>query len=112
MCAAPHTCSLRAAPVRWPSDLSYNNNVSPNNNARAVPRVRQIGLMGGPAKKIDPETGKAKAVPGVSIFVGGRVGEAAHLSLEPYKRGVPMADDDLLPELVEIAKEHFGATDK
>ena len=68
--------------------------------------------MGGPAKKIDPETGKAKAVPGVSIFVGGRIGEDAHLSLEPYKKGVPMADDDLLPELVAIAKEHFGATAK
>ena len=68
--------------------------------------------MGGPAKKIDPETGKAKAVPGVSIFVGGRIGEDAHLSLEPYKKGVPVEDDELLPELAAIAKEHFGAVDK
>ena len=56
--------------------------------------------------------GKMKAVPGVSIFVGGKVGESAFLALEPYKKGVPMADDDLLPELVAIAKEHFGAVDK
>jgi len=75
-------------------------------------QVADIGLMGGPAKKFDEASGKMKAVPGVSIFVGGRVGEDAHLSLDPYKTGVPMADEDLLPELVAIAKEHFGAVDK
>ena len=75
-------------------------------------QAADIGLMGGPAKKLDPESGKMKAVPGVSIFVGGRIGEEAHLSLDPYKKGVPMEDDVLLPELVAIAKEHFGATDK
>jgi len=71
-----------------------------------------IGLMGGPAKKLDPETGKTMAVPGVQIFVGGRIGEDAYLSLDPYKKGIPLEDEDLLPELVAIAKEHFGATDK
>ena len=35
-----------------------------------------------------------------------------YLSLDPYKTGVPMADEDLIPELVAIAKEHFGAVDK
>jgi len=35
--------------------------------------------MGGPAKKLNPETGKSMAVPGVQIFVGGRIGEDAHL---------------------------------
>ena len=74
-------------------------------------QVADIGLMGGPAKKMNAE-GKMKAVPGVSIFVGGRIGEDAHLALDPYKTGVPMADEDLLPVLVDIAKEHFGATDK
>ena len=38
-----------------------------------------IGLMGGPAKKLNPETGKTMAVPGVQIFVGGRIGEDARL---------------------------------
>mmetsp|Transcript_12904 Transcript_12904/g.19428 ORF Transcript_12904/g.19428 Transcript_12904/m.19428 type:complete len:609 (+) Transcript_12904:35-1861(+) len=75
-------------------------------------QAADIGLMGGPAKKLDPESGKMKAVPGVQIFIGGRVGEHAHLSLEPYKKGIPMADDDLLPELIAIAKEYYGAKDK
>jgi len=74
-------------------------------------QAADIGLMGGPAKKMNAE-GKMKAVPGVSIFVGGRVGEDAHLALEPYKTGVPLDDEDLLPELIAIAKEHFGAVDK
>jgi ferredoxin-nitrite reductase len=65
--------------------------------------------MGGPAKKeID---GKMKAVPGVSIFVGGTVGEHGKLSMEPYKKGVPMAEEDLVPELVKIAVAEFGCTE-
>ena len=44
--------------------------------------------------------------------LAGRIGEDAHLALDTYKEGVPMAEEDLLPELVAIAKEHFGATDK
>ena len=81
-------------------------------NSCAQVQVADIGLMGGPAKKLDPETGKRKAVPGVSIFVGGRIGEDAHLALDPYKKAVPMEDDILIPELIAIAKEHFGAVDK
>jgi ferredoxin-nitrite reductase len=65
--------------------------------------------MGGPARKLDAETGKMMAVPGCKIFIGGRIGEDAHLSLEPYK-SIPM--EDLLPELVEILKNEFGAVDK
>lgn len=68
--------------------------------------------MGGPAKRLDEETGKMMAVPGCKIFVGGRIGEDAHLSLEPYKEGVPLEDDSLLPELVEILKNEFGAVDR
>jgi ferredoxin-nitrite reductase len=52
------------------------------------------------------------AVPGCKIFVGGRIGEDAHLALEPYKEGVPLAEESLIPELVEILKNEFGATDK
>merc|ERR1719263_2522173 len=74
-------------------------------------QAADIGLMGGPAKKMNAE-GKMKAVPGVKIFVGGRIGEDAHLALDTYKEGIPMDDADLLPELVAIAKEHFGAVDK
>jgi ferredoxin-nitrite reductase len=68
--------------------------------------------MGGPARKLDEETGKMMAVPGCKIFVGGRIGEDAHLSLEPYKSGIPLDDESLIPELVDILKNQFGAVDK
>lgn len=41
-----------------------------------------------------------------------RIGEDAHHSLDPYKTGVPLDDDSLIPELVAIAKEHFGAVER
>jgi len=73
-------------------------------------QVADIGIMGGPARKeID---GKKMAVPGCKIFVGGRIGEDAHLAMQPVKEGIPLADEDLLPALVEILKANFGAVDK
>ncbi|OEU16477.1 ferredoxin-nitrite reductase [Fragilariopsis cylindrus CCMP1102] len=75
-------------------------------------QAADIGIMGGPARKMNEETGKMMAVPGCKIFVGGRIGEDAHLSLEPYKTGIPIDDESLLPELVEILKAEFGAVDK
>lgn len=75
-------------------------------------QVADIGIMGAPAKKMDPEKGKPVAVPGCKIFVGGRIGEDAHLALEPYKSGIPLAEEDLVPVLVDILKSEFGATDK
>jgi len=75
-------------------------------------QVADIGIMGGPARKLDKETGKMMAVPGCKIFVGGRIGEDAHLSLEPMKSGIPLEDEFLIPELVEILKSEFGAVDK
>ncbi|EJK78098.1 nitrite reductase [Thalassiosira oceanica] len=75
-------------------------------------QVADIGIMGGPARQLNEETGKMMAVPGCKIFVGGRIGEDAHLALEPYKEGVPLAEEVLVPELVEILKNEFGAKDK
>jgi ferredoxin-nitrite reductase len=75
-------------------------------------QAADIGIMGAPAKKIVPGKDKPVAVPGCKIFVGGRIGEDAHLSLEPYKTGIPLDDEDLLPTLVEILKTEFGAVDK
>jgi len=75
-------------------------------------QVADIGIMGAPAKKMDPETGKMKAVPGCKIFVGGKIGEESHLSLEPFLSGIPLDDEDLLPVLVDILKSQFGAVDK
>jgi ferredoxin-nitrite reductase len=66
--------------------------------------------MGAPARKeVD---GKKMAVPGCKIFVGGKIGEDAHLSLDPIKQGIPLADDELIPVLIEILKSEFGAVDK
>lgn len=71
-------------------------------------QVADIGIMGAPARKeID---GKFVAVPGCKIFVGGRIGEDAHLTLEPIKDKIPL--DDLVPELVAILKSEFGAKEK
>mmetsp|Transcript_6569 Transcript_6569/g.12421 ORF Transcript_6569/g.12421 Transcript_6569/m.12421 type:complete len:620 (+) Transcript_6569:143-2002(+) len=75
-------------------------------------QVADIGIMGAPARKLNEETGKMMAVPGCKIFVGGRVGEDAHLALEPFKTGVPLAEEELIPELIEILKSEFGAVDK
>ena len=82
---------------------------SPNSCGQV--QVADIGIMGAPARKEDPETGKKMAVPGCKIFVGGRIGEDAHLALEPYTTGIPLASDDLIPVLVDILKKEFGAVD-
>lgn len=75
-------------------------------------QAADIGIMGAPAKKMNPETGKNMAVPGCKIFVGGRIGEDAHLALDPSMTGIPLAQEDLLPVLVDILKKDFGAVDK
>jgi len=68
-------------------------------------QAADIGIMGGPARKeVD---GKKIAVPGCKIFVGGRIGEDAHLVLDPIKEAVPL--EDLVPELVQILKDEFDA---
>lgn len=73
-------------------------------------QVADIGIMGAPARKeVD---GKKVAVPGCKIFVGGRVGEDAHLAMEPVKSGIPLDEADLLPVLVDILKNEFGAVEK
>jgi len=75
-------------------------------------QVADIGIMGGPAKKWNEEAQKFKAVPGCKIFVGGRIGEDAHLALEPFKTGVPLEQEELVPILVDILKTEFGAKEK
>lgn len=75
-------------------------------------QVADIGIMGAPAKKMNPETGKAVAVPGCKIFVGGRIGEDAHLAMDPEMTGIPLAEEDLVPVLVNILKDRFGAVER
>lgn len=81
---------------------------SPNSCGQV--QAADIGIMGAPAKKeVD---GKMMAVPGCKIFVGGRIGEDAHLATTPVKTGIPLDDEDLIPVLVDILKTEFGAVDK
>jgi ferredoxin-nitrite reductase len=75
----------------------------PNSCGQA--QVGDIGLMGAPAK-LD-----GKAVEGVRIFLGGKVGEGPELARE-LEAGVPVAEHVLLPKLTELLVEHFGATPK
>mmetsp|Transcript_14615 Transcript_14615/g.19232 ORF Transcript_14615/g.19232 Transcript_14615/m.19232 type:complete len:583 (+) Transcript_14615:54-1802(+) len=73
----------------------------PNSCGQA--QIGDIGLMGAPAKK------DGKAVPGVNIFMGGRVGEDPFLG-EVKHKGIPA--QDLVERLEEILIQDFGASKK
>ncbi|GMH53496.1 hypothetical protein TL16_g01466, partial [Triparma laevis f. inornata] len=65
-----------------------------------------IGLMGAPARKeID---GKKVAVPGVNIFVGGKIGESPFLALEPRIKGIPLDGEEIVTVLAELLVSDFG----
>jgi ferredoxin-nitrite reductase len=68
-------------------------------------QAADIGLMGGPAKKMNAE-GVMKAVPGVKIFLGGTIGEHGKLNLDAEPDGVPI--EDLVPHLSEFIIQRFG----
>merc|ERR1719183_2071556 len=68
-------------------------------------QAADIGLMGGPAKKMNAE-GKMKAVPGVKMFVGGTIGEHGKLQLDTHTEGIPI--EDLVPHLVDTIVNDFG----
>lgn len=68
-------------------------------------QVGDIGLMGGPAR-VD-----GKAVEGVRVFKGGKIGEGTKLALE-VEKGVPAAAEHLVPKLKEIMIEEYGCTEK
>ncbi|MEC4816829.1 MAG: ferredoxin--nitrite reductase, partial [Scytonema sp. PMC 1069.18] len=69
-------------------------------NSCGQPQVADIGLMGTKARK------NGKAVEGVDIYIGGKVGKDAHLGTCIIK-GVPC--EDLRPVLRDLIIEHFGA---
>lgn len=52
-----------------------------------------------------------KAVEGVRIFTGGKIGEGAELGQE-IEKGVACADEVLLPKLREILISQYGAKEK
>jgi len=73
-------------------------------------QLGSIGLMGAPARRLDPATGKNKAVPGCNVFVGGTVGEDMRLVTEPLLKGLPIDDEDeLARNLADLALKHFPA---
>lgn len=72
-------------------------------NSCGQPQVADIGLMGTKARK------DGKAVEGVDIYMGGKVGKEARLGTCVIK-GVPC--EDLQPVLRDLLIQHFGATPK
>ena len=72
---------------------------------RSQVQVADIGLMGGPAKL------NGKAVEGVRLFTGGKVGEGASLG-EEIEKGIACNEDVLLPKLREILISQYGAKEK
>jgi ferredoxin-nitrite reductase len=72
----------------------------PNSCGQA--QVADIGLMGAPAKL------NGKAVEGVKIFLGGKIGEDPELGKE-FEKGIPCDESVLIPKLKEILIEKFGA---
>jgi ferredoxin-nitrite reductase len=72
-------------------------------NSCGQPQVADIGLMGTKARK------DGKAVEGVDLYMGGKVGKDAHLGT-CVQKGIPC--DDLKSVLTSILVEQFGATPK
>lgn len=72
-------------------------------NSCGQPQVADIGLMGTKARK------NGKAVEGVDIYMGGKVGKDAHLGTCVMK-GIPC--EDLHPVLRDLLIEHYGAKPK
>ena len=95
--------------VHVPQPLRIHWTGCPNSCGQV--QAADIGLMGAPAKRMNAE-GKMKAVPGCNIYVGGVIGEDGYLALTPEIKGVPLAEEELLPVLTEIAVTRFGATIK
>lgn len=66
-------------------------------------QVADIGLMGAPAR-----SAQGKAVEGVDIYLGGRIGEHPTLG-QLVKKGIPCDMDTLLPVVQDLLVENFGA---
>ena len=72
-------------------------------NSCGQPQVADIGLMGTKARK------DGKAVEGVNIYMGGKVGKDAHLG-KCVQKGIPC--EDLMPVLRDLLIENFDAKPK
>jgi ferredoxin-nitrite reductase len=92
--------------VDLPRDVRVHWTGCPNSCGQV--QAADIGLMGGPAKKADPESGKLKAVPGVKMFIGGTIGEKGKLQLETAQEGIPI--EDLPFYMTDVLINHFDGT--
>jgi ferredoxin-nitrite reductase len=70
-------------------------------NSCGQPQVADLGFMGTKARK------DGKAVPGVDLFMGGKVGKDAHLG-EKVMKSIPT--EELKPFLRQVLMDKFGAT--
>lgn len=86
--------------VEVPRDVRLHMTGCPNSCAQA--QVADIGLMGSPAKK------DGKAVEGVRIFLGGKIGEGAELGDTDGTR-YPADVEDLFPVIRDLMIERFDA---
>lgn len=92
--------------VSTPKPLRVHFTGCPNSCGQV--QVADIGLMGAPARRVDPKTGKKVMVPGCNVFLGGQIGEDMKLVTEPIIKGMPIDDEDeLLDDLVKLVIEHF-----
>eukprot|EP00879_Flechtneria_rotunda_P020989 GHRR01022103.1.p1 GENE.GHRR01022103.1~~GHRR01022103.1.p1 ORF type:complete len:272 (+),score=72.33 GHRR01022103.1:198-1013(+) len=89
------------AQLHLPKPVRIHWTGCPNSCGQA--QVADIGLMGGPAKL------NGKAVEGVKIFMGGKIGENPELANE-IEAGVPCHEEYLIPKLKEMLISNFGAT--
>ncbi|MBE9032037.1 ferredoxin--nitrite reductase [filamentous cyanobacterium LEGE 11480] len=71
-------------------------------NSCGQPQVADLGFMGTKARNKEK-----KPVPGVDLFMGGKVGHEAHLGTKVMK-GIPA--EELQPFVRDILMEKFGAT--
>lgn len=100
---AVHVADLLEKELDIPKPVRIHWTGCPNSCGQA--QVGDIGIMGGPAKL------NKKAVEGVKLFLGGKIGEGAELASE-FEKGIPAAEEYLVPKLKEMLIENFGATPK
>ena len=87
----------------FPKGVRIHFTGCPNSCGQA--QVGDIGLMGAPAKL------NGKAVEGVKIFLGGKIGENPQLAKE-FETGIPVQEDILGPKLRDLLINEFSATPK
>ena len=96
-------CEKLEEQVDLPKQVRIHWTGCPNSCGQA--QVGDIGLMGAPAK-LD-----GKAVEGVKILLGGKIGQNPELAKD-FEKGIPCEEEYLIPKLKEILINEFGATEK